>query len=426
MTKIKTIPDGIRSTTLFLILITPAFTNLMEHAGSSIMVLLTLIGIYAFIQQGRIEYIISEKVIMGVFVLYFIFSLMMILAHNFLDGVSIFKLHIDHEIRMLTIIPIYYLFVQSRLAKGTIWYSVLAGAVASGLYALFAAISIDFSDRIIGPYNPCLFGYFSVALAFMSLSGYHFFYKMNKKLVLLPLFGFACGLLAAFFSGTRGSVITIPFLTLIFIFQIRQHLKSFNAKIVISAMAAIFVFLLFLFPHLYLAERFEKGIDEARDFIKNHERVNYIGEYEAHHLRMWMEAAIIIKDHPFFGVGPKGYRQIVTNRVNTGQIAPGIEIFDEPHNFYLNMWTSYGIASLMILLAFFLTPLAVLIHAIRTAGDDDGSRDMAWCGVYLITGYMLFSLTGTLFNRNMLITFYLVMLAAILSVYRPAAPRAIE
>ena len=418
----KEMPAKIRSVVTLLILLTPAFTNLVEHTGSVIMLLLTLLGIYAFFKLGRIEFSIREKQIIWVFAGYFIFSLVMSVAHNFFSNMPLFKWNSDHAIRMLTIIPIYYLFIQAKLEKKIIWYSVVSGAIASGLYALFTSMATDFSVRIIGPYNPCLFGYFSVALAFMSLSGYHFFYQKDKKLVFLPLFGFMCGLLAAFFSGTRGSVITIPFLTIVFIFQIKRHLSSFNAKIVIASIAAIFVFLLFLFPHTHLSERFEKGLDEARYYIKNHECVECIGKSDAHHLRMWIEALKIIKAHPLAGVGPKGYRKIVTARINNHEIAPGIERFKTPHNMYLTMMTSYGIIGLIIILAFYLVPLSAILYAIKNSREKPDLKDISYCGLFLIVGYMLFSMTGMLFIRNMLIAFYIIMLAAVLSVNRPIEP----
>ena len=288
------IPNKLRSAVIFLVFLTPAATNLVEHAGSVIILLLTLLGIYIFHHQGRITYAKREKQIIWVFAAYFFFSLVMSVAHNVASGISLFKLD-DHPLRMLSILPIYYLFIQVRLEKKIIWYSVITGAMASGIYALFTSIATDFSSRIIGPYNPCLFGYFSVALAFMSLSGYHYFYKKDKKLIILPLFGFLCGLLAALFSGTRGSVITIPFLTIIFMFQIRRHLSNVNTKLVVAFIGLVFVFLLILFPHTPLSERFSKGIDEGRYFIKNHECVECIDKSDAHHLRMWMEALIIIK-----------------------------------------------------------------------------------------------------------------------------------
>jgi O-antigen ligase len=137
---------------------------------------------------------------------------------------------------------------------------------------------------------------------------------------------------------------------------------------------------------------------------------------------MWMEALLIIKDHPVAGVGAKGYRRIVTDRVNNHEIAPGIEIFKTPHNMYLTMLTSYGIFGLIVLLAFFLVPLSAIIYAVKNSRHNSDLTDISYCGIFLIVGYMLFSMTGALFIRNMLITFYVVSLSAVLSVNRPMDP----
>ncbi len=410
--------DKISFFVAFLLVITPATTNLVEHAGSAILLLLVVTGIYGYAKKGRVSFTKPEKALISVFVLYFGFSLVMIILHHLFHGISLLRIDLDHESRMLAIIPIYYLFVQTRPSEQTLWNGIVAGAIATGIYALFRSIATDFSARIVGPYNPCLFGYFSVALAFMSLSGYHFYYKKNKKQVFLPLLGFTCGLLAAFFSGTRGSVLAIPVLTMVFVLQIRRHIKAVTAKIVLAAIFAVFTLLLIILPHTHLYERFQLGVAEAENFFKNYECADCFEEYQAHHLRMWMEALIIIKEHPLTGVGPKGYRRIVTHRIDTAQIAPGIEKFKTPHNMYLTMMTSYGISGFIMILAFFLVPLAGLAKAVRAAGSD-GTHDTAWCGIYLIIGYMLFSLTGTLFIRNMLISFYLIMLAAVFSQIRP-------
>lgn len=418
----KPIPPAVRRITLLLVLLTPVLTNLVAHTGSGILLFLVLLGIYGFFRQGAAAVDADEKAVMGVFAAWFLICCCMAVGHNIADGTPAFHVDVGHDVRMLAFFPIYDLLRRVPPPKLLIWSGIIIGAAAAGLYALAAAVATGFSERIIGPYNPCLFGYFSVALAFMSLSGVYFFYQKNPKLAVLPFLGFAGGLLAAFLSGTRGSVITIPALSVIFLLQVRGHLKKINAPMVLGGAAAVLVLLALIFPHLNLAERFQKGIAEARYFLENRDCVACIAPHEAHHLRMWLEAADIIQDAPVFGVGPGNYRKIVTRRVETGRIAPGIEIFDEPHNFYLNMWATYGLPGLGLLLAFFTIPLVVLIRTLRVPGTAPSTtdRDMSWCGITLVAGYMLFSLTNTLFNRNMLITFYLVMLAAILCAVRPA------
>lgn len=401
-----------------LFLLIPGATNLLKHGGSTAMTILLLSGIIVFFKSGAVPFSRPEKLIMGTFAGFFLICLVMHFAHIFANGDRpVWKLH--HEIRMLAFIPIYYLFAQTRLSQRIFWVSILAGSILTGAYALGDALTTYFADRVVGPYNPCIFGYLSVALAFMSLSGYHFFYKKNRAFVLFPIGAFFSGLLAACLSGTRGSILPMPFLTLLFLAQLKRHLKDTDTKWIIASMAGIFLILLIAYPHLDLSKRFDRGFGEARYFFEHHDCATCFARNQAHHLRMWKESLIIIKDHPLFGVGTTGYLNIVRARIRNKEIAPGIEIFQSPHNMYLTIMTAYGIPGMLAILALYLCPLAVFTGVIRKNKGNDDLTDIAFCGIFLVAGYMLFSLTGTVFNRNMLISFYIIMNAAILSFCRP-------
>lgn len=421
MTQKFQLSKNFRFIVILLLLLTPILMNLVEHASSGIVLLLTLTGIYAFITSGQIKgsrkslFSSWEKAIMGVFAFYFAFVLLMNVAHNFYNDISVLKVDVDNELRMLAFLPIYYLFVVSKPQKETIWFSVIFGAIASGIYALIMSLISDFSSRVVGPYNPILFGCVSSALSFMSLYSYRYFNQEKKKLIFLPILGIAGGLLATFLSGTRGAVIAIPFLVVIFLFYIRPFLRAYNAKFLLGAIGGACIILLVLFPNTHMAERFERGIEGAKVYISNPNCFECIEQYDTAYLRLWTEAFVIIKNNPLTGVGPDGYRKAVTERVEQEQIAPGIEKLKTPHNMYLMMLTSYGAGGLLVLVVFFMVPLVGLVYTIRKYDGNAYSRDIAYCGLSLIVGYMVFSLTESLFNRNLPVAFYIVMLAAILS-----------
>jgi len=143
-------------------------------------------------------------------------------------------------------------------------------------------------------------------------------------------------------------------------------------------------------------------------------------------MRMWAQSLIILKDHYLFGVGPKGWQGRVKERVNKKEIAPGIERFQSPHNMYLAMMTSYGILGFIMLLLIFLLPLFSFSHAIKTNRDNPIIIGIAFSGLSLIFSFMLCSLTGTLFNRNIIISFYVIMLAATLSIMRPDSEKTFD
>ncbi len=399
-------------------LLIPAMTNLVEHAGSSLMTLLILLGTILFFKSGRVSLSRQEKGVMGVFAGFFLICVVMHFGHILVKGEPL-AWKLDHEMRLLAFIPIYYLFVQIKLKPWVLWIALLSGSILTGAYALNDAWAAYAAGRVVGPYNPCIFGYLSVGLSFMSISGYYFFYRKKKAFVLFPMAAFAGGLLAAFLSGTRGSIITIPFLTLLFLIQLKRHLKESNARIIMASMAGVFIILLLLYPHSSLSKRFDRGVREARFFFQNQDCADCFATDQAHHLRMWKESLRIIKAHPIVGVGTAGYRTIVNDRIARKVIAPGIEIFQSPHNMYLTTMTAYGIPGLLGLLALYMYPMAVFAGVIKKNRGNDVITDIAFCGLFLIAGYMLFSMTGTLFNRNMLIAFYIIMNAAILSICRP-------
>ncbi|MGM0453721.1 MAG: O-antigen ligase family protein [Thermodesulfobacteriota bacterium] len=401
-----------------LVLLLPAMTNLVEHAGSTLMSILILLGIILFFKSGRISLYRQEKWVMGAFAGYFFICLLMH-AGYMISGQIPVEWDLDSEIRMFAFILVYYLFVQVRLKQSFLWNGMIIGAVASGLYALTIAIIYNFPNRVVGPYNPCLFGYLSVALAFMSLSGHHLFYKKKKIFILLPILAFASGLLAAFFSGTRGSIMSVPFLIILFLFQIKGRLKQANVKIVIGGVLSVFCILMIVYPYIPLSNRVERGMQDAVFFVKHLYCVDCLEKAPSARLRMWRESLLIIQDHPIFGVGPTGYQQIVTKRVQNGTISSGIEQHQSPHNMYLTMMTAYGIPGIIAILALYLCPLAVYIGVIKGNKTNENARGPAFCGLFLITGFMLFSVTDTPFIRNMLIAFYMVMNAALLSACRP-------
>jgi O-antigen ligase len=404
----------------FLILLTPTLINLFKHAGSVILSLLVFFAIIVFFTTKQAAFSRHEKLIMSSFAGYFLVCLIMSVAHNFFNQGSILQWEVDHELRMLAFAPIYYLFTKIKPKEWIFWCAILSAAILSGLYAFYVALGTHFSLRVIGPYNACLYGYLSITLAFMSLSGYRYFYEKDRKLGILPLLAFACGLLAAFLSGTRGSILAVPFLLILFLIQIYKYSKKLNLKQVIVSLCAIFIAFIFLFPSSFMLKRFNKAFDDVKYCIDNYDCVDCFKKNQAARMRMWVQSLIILKDHYLFGVGPKGWQERVKERVNKKEIAPGIERFQSPHNMYLAMMTSYGILGFIMLLLIFLLPLFSFSHAIKTNRDNPIIIGIAFSGLSLIFSFMLCSLTGTLFNRNILISFYVIMLAATLSIMRPS------
>lgn len=64
----------------------------------------------------------------------------------------------------------------------------------------------------------------------------------------------------------------------------------------------------------------------------------------------WQETIAMLFDRPFFGAGLGGYKKIMPDY----HIAKDIEIFEYPHQLFLNVWSELGLLGLFAFLAFLL------------------------------------------------------------------------
>jgi len=128
------------------------------------------------------------------------------------------------------IIPIITLFLRVKLSEKWLWYGMAAGAVSSGLYALYESWQIGpFPQHLYragGMAGSMEFGHLAMVMGFIPVVGWSFFAKQKRWQMIIPLFSFLFGMTGAFMSGTRGILMTLPILMLFFWFFSRRSLKK--------------------------------------------------------------------------------------------------------------------------------------------------------------------------------------------------------
>ena len=72
-----------------------------------------------------------------------------------------------------------------------------------------------------------------------------------------------------------------------------------------------------------------------------------------------------------------------------------------------------GLLGLAALMGLFLAPLGTAVLYIRTRS---GTRHIGYAMMVLVTGFMHFGLTETIFSRNVNVTFYIILTAAFMAV----------
>ncbi len=400
----------------------PILCNLVEHSASTILAVLILIEIYAWKTRKKSSgFTPSEKNIMWSFALYFFVCVLFFLANGLFRESASFHWNLDHELRFLAFVPVYSLFHRTGLKAWTIWYGSAIAAILCGFFSIYyifdahsAANALNVHDsltlaeamRVSCAYTPITFGQLSLAFGFMSFAGIRYFHKTHPALTILPVTALGSGILAGFLSGTRGAIIAIPFLVLIFFLQLGSFRFPWRNRIALVLAITFLSAGLYIMPGSSMDQRFRTGFTQAKAFFNGEGTGLYVVR-----LAMWTEAWKMFKEHPVCGTGKDGYNHIIEIKAAKNEVPKTIEKFYSPHNNYLTNMAAYGVSGLFILLAIFLSPFLIFIPALKTSGPQ---KDMAYTGIMLIVSFMLFAVTETIFYRNINISIYIILTAAIL------------
>lgn len=79
----------------------------------------------------------------------------------------------------------------------------------------------------------------------------------------------------------------------------------------------------------------------------------------------WQETISFLADHPLQGAGPQNY----PTAIKPYHSSPNLEIFQYPHNIFLNFWVEYGLLGLLS----FLWLISVIIYSTRNRPTDNNN-----------------------------------------------------
>lgn len=400
---------GLRNCVFLLIMIFPVSANLATHAGSVILALLTLPGLPLLLKKKRPQITKEEKWVLAAFVAYFVVYFLSFLLNSLWGTLEDPQIkYLDHEVRWLSIIPIFLLLRRSQISQGVLWYSVIIGAVISGLYAIASRIWLFPGARVFGSYHSIAFGDLSIVLAFMSLLALRFFLQKHAAYLIFPTMAFLLGITASILSETRGAWIAVPaFLTILFFYWGRSHIPKMR---IVMAVAIILVFLgAYKMPGSIISERMQLMFKEAVTYYHGNVAQNATSE----RLEGWLAAWEIYRDNPVFGAGPGNFQPTVQKMIAERKRSKIISTYHQPHSTYLEVMADCGTLGLAVLLGVFVIPLWAVSSAIKLGG---AGADVGYAGLMFIVGFVHFGLTETIFGQNVFVSSYIVMLATVLAI----------
>lgn len=311
--------------------------------------------------------------------------------------------YLGRELRFLLLIPI-YLMVR-RYPDAGLW--LLRGGVAGG-FALLAQALYDVQvmglPRAQGIYSPNLLGPCAAMIAVFMLVLWRID-RASRWLRYAIALSAPAALGAVALSVSRGAYVGL------FGMLLAWAAMSFRSRYFAVAAAGIIGLVLVGY---FGSDHVRRGVDAAMtelEFVAENGGIagpnHRLGSVSAR-IEMWHASLLVFRDNPILGVGRGNYREAARKYVEQGEVHPDVMQYDHPHNAYLEMLTSKGIAGLLALLALLFYPLAFFVRTRHR------SPETAALGAVLITGFALFSLTdaSTYIKGNFISVFvtYLVVL----------------
>jgi len=290
------------------------------------------------------------------------------------------------------------------------WGGLALAAIGNGLWALWQA-GVEGARRANGhgEVNAILFGNLALLSGLLCLAGLGWAWQQEsrRRWLVALLLGAAGGLLASALSGTRGGWLALPLATLVFY---RAWLRGWSARwrwLTVGAVALLLAGL-YLTPQSGVQQRVGVAMEEAADYLAG-EPNGSVGA----RLEMYRGALLLIPQSPRMGRGHGGYAEAMSELVEQGRVAPGMDRYWHAHNDLLDAWVRRGLPALLVLLALYLLPLWVFTP--RLVASDPETRSLAVAGLLLPVTFIDFGLSYAFFAYPVGILVYGSWLALLLA-----------
>lgn len=274
-------------------------------------------------------------------------------VYRYLEGVPLDKL--DPPFRYLAAIPILvylqiYRFSATALGLGAAVGCFIGGG--AGIYEVLSGQAARAGTTIA--HHPIPYGTLVTLLAMCALYGATIASKIGLRAVLA--LGAGVGLVAAFYSGTRG---LYPAILLAVSYLGYRNLRARNigrGRIALTVAATSMIIAVTAYQLPAVEKRIALTASEVTKISGGNLNTSF-----GHRLQMWHTAAYLFSEEPVFGAG---FDKSARSAKAAGFLAEHgyhrklLDIYDHLHSEYLHTLAAYGTTGFIVL-------LALLLGAIR-------------------------------------------------------------
>lgn len=319
--------------------------------------------------------------------------------------------YLDKPSRMLFGLSALALVVLARPPRATLWWGVIAGALAALPFIAWQRIVLDIY-RPGGWLNPITFGDIALCLALVALAA-AIDYRHSTRKAIFPALGALAGLGATVLSGTRGGWIALVLAAILFLTYARL-LHSRRVRLLLIGSFALFASTFFI-PAFGVQERVGQGVHDVQTWLDGGSALSNVGI----RLELWKGARYIIADNPVFGLDPLTVRAELRKLAEQGTIQDVVLPFEHLHNDLLQAQASGGVFGLLAYLGILAAPFAFFARAVGRSAGPGGKRASqqfapALAGMLVVLSYFSFGLTEVIFWSLKGSMFYVLMVALLM------------
>jgi len=171
--------------------------------------------------------------------------------------------------------------------------------------------------------------------------------KAHSILKIIAPIAIVFALLAAIYSGTRGSFLALVPLGLITFYK-------FNNKGRVASFLFVLIAVYGVINHTNLSAKFERS---ERNFLAYYKE-GKVNNSTGIRLEMWNSSLCIVKNNPIFGAGPRAFRNANSDEQLNCNF-PAVKKFNQAHSIIFNTLATKGILGTISLAVFFYIILSV-------------------------------------------------------------------
>ena len=376
--------------TYFLVFAFPLAGNTVEHWTSAIFVLIAMVGL-ASRPWRSINLEKNEKLLLYVF-LGIIFAYV---ASGIANDWSKYQTRgLSVYLRWLLAVPVY--FLVRAYPKSII--ALILGSFF-GLFVLLWQVYIEGgfvkSGQVYGVYNsPGSIGFY--ALVFSALSALYFQQIKRPWGYALALISLVLGGIIILESGSRSTYVVVLLSSFLFLGYLLVWQRRVKLFLIVFALNAA------LFSAGYgfnatVKQRTNLAIAEIANYLQDDSPVTSNHASVGTRFELWRMSILLFKEHPFFGVGWRGYSDASERFVTEGLLNKNAVHHPHPHNAYLDILAGVGLLGALFFLLLF------ILGAARAIRNKD-----TLLGIFILIFMINMINEGGSFIYNNALSFFLV------------------